>query len=70
MIEKVFVTKSKIELMGIKNLLNSEGIECFEVDTMDSAYAGIFGQYELKVAQNDVEKANEIIDKFQKNNKN
>ena len=65
--KKVFFTKSKVELMGVKNLLESEGIECFEVDNLDSSYAGLFGHYELKVDYNDVQRAEEIIHQFQSN---
>lgn len=65
MTEKVFVTKSKVELMGVKNLLDSEGIDNFEINKMDSSYAGAFGHYELSVEEHDVEKAKEIIDQFQ-----
>lgn len=53
--------------MGVKNLLESEGIECFEVDNLDSSYAGLFGHYELKVDDNDVQRAEEIIHQFQSN---
>jgi hypothetical protein len=63
---KIFTTTSKVELMGIKNLLMSEDIDCFEKDKMDSSYAGIFGQYELFVSENNEDKAKAIIEKFQK----
>lgn len=65
MTEKVFFTKSKVELMGVKNLLASDGIEFLEINNLDSAYAGIFGDYELSVDEKDVEKAREIIKQFQ-----
>lgn len=54
--------------MGIKNLLDSEGIECFELDNSDSSYAGLFGHYELLVKERDEEKAKELISKFQSEN--
>ena len=54
---RVFVTKSKVELMGIKNLLNSEGIETFEIDNLDPGFAGVFGEYELKVNETDEDRA-------------
>jgi len=63
---KIFTTTSKVELMGIKNLLMSEDIDYFEKDKMDSSYAGIFGQYELFVSENNEDKAKAIIEKFQK----
>jgi hypothetical protein len=63
---KIFTTTSKVELMGVKNLLMSEDIDCFEKDKMDSSYAGIFGQYELFISENDEDKAKAIIEEFQK----
>jgi hypothetical protein len=61
---RIFVTKSKVELMGIKNLLDSEGIENFETNNIDPGFAGVFGDYELKVNEEDEEKAQTIIDQF------
>jgi hypothetical protein len=52
--------------MGVKNLLMSEDIDCFEKDKMDSSYAGIFGQYELFISENNEDKAKEIIEEFQR----
>ncbi|WP_019039410.1 DUF2007 domain-containing protein [Psychroflexus tropicus] len=66
--ERIFSTKSKVELMGVKNLLGSEGIDSFEINNVDSAYAGAFGYYELKVNVDDVERAREIIERFQSEN--
>lgn len=63
--KKVFFTKSKVEMMGVKNLLESEGIEYFEVDNSDTSYAGLFGHYELLVEEKDEEKAKRLIDQFQ-----
>ncbi|MBZ9628963.1 DUF2007 domain-containing protein [Psychroflexus sp. CAK57W] len=63
--KRVFYTKSKVELMGVKNLLESQGIKCYEVDKVDSSYAGVFGNYELMVDESDEEKAKEIIDQFE-----
>jgi hypothetical protein len=66
--ERVFSTKSKVELMGVKNLLDSESIESFEINNVDSAHAGAFGYYELNVNTEDVEKARKIIERFQSEN--
>jgi len=63
---KIFTTTSKVELMGVKNLLMSEDIDCFEKDKMDSSYAGIFGQYELFISENNEDMAKEIIEEFQR----
>ncbi len=65
--KRVFYTKSKVELMGVKNLLESQGIKCYEVDKVDSSYGGVFGNYELMVDENDEEKAKEIIEQFESN---
>ncbi|MBZ9651579.1 putative signal transducing protein [Psychroflexus montanilacus] len=65
MTKKILITKSKVELMGIKNLLDSEGIENFEINNVDPGFAGVFGDYELKVNEKDFEKAREIIKQFQ-----
>lgn len=67
--KKVFYTKSKIEMMGVKNLLESQGIKCYEMDKVDSSYAGIFGNYELMVDESNEEKAKEIISEFESNSK-
>ena len=61
---KIFSTKSKVELMGVKNLLDFEGINYFDINKSDSSYAGLFGQYELSVQKEDEEKAKMIIERF------
>ncbi|SDG40469.1 putative signal transducing protein [Psychroflexus sediminis] len=63
--KKVYYTKSKVEMMGVKNLLESEGIECYEVDKVDSSYGGVFGDYQLMVDESDEEKAKALIEKFE-----
>lgn len=63
--KRVFYTKSEVELMGVKNLLDSEGIDYFEIDKSDTSYAGLFGYYELKVNEKEAEKAENLIKDFQ-----
>lgn len=63
--KKVFFTKSNVEIMGVKNLLESEGIEYFELDNSDTSYAGLFGHYELLVREEDEQRAKKLIDEFQ-----
>lgn len=63
--KKVYYTKSKVEMMGVKNLLESEGIACWEVDKVDSSYGGVFGDYQLMVDESDEEKAKALIEKFE-----
>lgn len=65
--KKVYYTKSKVEFMGVKNLLESEGIKCYEVDKVDSSYGGVFGDYQLMVDESDEEKAKALIEKFESN---
>jgi hypothetical protein len=63
--KNVYSTKSKVLLMGVKNLLESENIPCFEVNKLDSSYAGAFGNYQLMVEEKDEERAKELIQNFE-----
>ncbi|WP_046756960.1 putative signal transducing protein [Kordia jejudonensis] len=62
---KVYESNSQIEAMDAKNILNSADIEFFEINKMDTAYAGILGgSIELHVAPTDSERANELLAKL------
>ena len=63
--KKVYSTKSKVLLMGVKNLLDSENISSFEVNKLDSSYAGAFGDYQLMVNDKDEEQAKLLIEEFE-----
>lgn len=64
MLEKVFTTKSKIESMGIKHLLEEEGIELQYIDKTDRSYPGLFGYIEISVDESHKEKALSLIDSY------
>jgi len=59
---QIYSGTSKVRIMEIKNLLESEGITYHEVDKMDTAYAGIFGEIQLYVSEADAEKAQRLVD--------
>lgn len=54
---KVFSSNDRIEIIEVKNLLDEANIVSFEVNKMDSAYAGAFGDIEIYVNEADSEKA-------------
>lgn len=64
MLEKVFTTQSKIESMGIKHLLEEEGIKLQYIDKTDRSYPGLFGYIEIRVDEADKEKALSLIDSY------
>ncbi len=60
--EKVYSSDSQIQAMNAKNILDEAGINYFEINKMDTAYAGILGgNIELHVEANDVEKALQLL---------
>ncbi len=59
--KKIIASSSQIEIIGIKNLLDSAGIEYFELNKSDSAYVGVFDNYEIYVDPSDEEKALAIL---------
>ncbi|MCH8535566.1 MAG: DUF2007 domain-containing protein [Flavobacteriaceae bacterium] len=62
--EKVFNSKSEIEITGLRNALADAGIESFVVDKKDSSYAGAFGDIQLFVEKKNKEKAEAVIEKY------
>jgi len=64
--KQIYSGTSKVRIMEIKNLLDNEGISYHEVDKMDTAYAGIFGEVQLYVSEADAEKAQRLIDSIRK----
>lgn len=63
--QKIYSSDSQIQAMNAKNILDEAGINYFEINKMDTAYAGILGgNIELHVEANDVEKANELLAKL------
>lgn len=57
----IFSGTSQVEALGIKNRLNEEGISFFEINKMDSSYAGILGKIEVYVKAEDETKARAIL---------
>ncbi|WP_372643741.1 DUF2007 domain-containing protein [Ancylomarina sp.] len=62
--KKIFSGISPVVIMGVKNLLESEGIECFEINKSDSSYVGLLGEIELYVDESQVEKAQNVLKTF------
>ncbi|MFA8433702.1 MAG: DUF2007 domain-containing protein [Marinifilaceae bacterium] len=58
---RIYSGSAPIEIMGIKNLLETEGIECFELNKSDSSYAGLLDNIELYVDETQVEKALAVL---------
>ncbi|MGH1385774.1 putative signal transducing protein [Kordia sp.] len=55
---KIYTSNIQIEIMDAKNILHEAGINFFEINKMDSSYAGMLGgSIELYVDKKDVEKA-------------
>lgn len=59
---KIYTSNVQIQIMDAKHILNEAGINYFEINKMDSAYAGILGgDIELHVAKEDAEKALQLL---------
>lgn len=63
---KIYSDTSQIRVMEIKNLLENEGIDYYEVNKLDSSYSGILGEIQLYVSEADSEKALEIVNQMKK----
>lgn len=57
----IFSGTSQVEALGIKNRLNEEGISFFEINKMDSSYAGIIGKIEIYVNTEDETKTLAVL---------
>ncbi|WP_046745984.1 putative signal transducing protein [Kordia zhangzhouensis] len=63
--KKIYSTDSQIQVMDAKHLLEEAGINYFEINKMDSSYAGILGgSIELHVAEEDVSKAIAVLNEL------
>lgn len=58
---KIYSGTSQVKMMEIKNMLENEGIEYFEMNKLDSSYTGILGELQLYVSEADFEKAEELL---------
>lgn len=59
---RIYSGTSQVRLMEIKNILDGEGIEYYEMNKLDSSYAGVFGELQLYVSDADAEKAQELLE--------
>lgn len=62
---KIYSGTSQIRAMEIKNILESEGIEYYELNKLDSSYTGILGELQLYVSEADSEKAQELLESIE-----
>ncbi len=62
--KRIYSGTSRLEVMGVKNLLESESIECFEINKSDSSYVGLLGEIEIYVHESQVEKALSLLSTF------
>lgn len=58
---KIYSGTSQVKMMEIKNMLENEGIEYFEMNKLDSSYTGILGELQLYVSELDFEKVKELL---------
>ena len=63
---KIYSGTSQVRVMEIKNILESENIEFYEINKLDSSYTGILGEIQLYVPEADAEKAQELVDNIEK----
>ena len=59
---KIYSGTSQVKLMEIKNILDSEGITYYEMNKLDSSYAGILGELQLYVSESDATKAQRLLE--------
>ncbi|MGC1632803.1 MAG: DUF2007 domain-containing protein [Gelidibacter sp.] len=62
---KIYSGTSQIRAMEIKNILESEGIEYYEMNKLDSSYTGILGELQLYVSEADSEKAQQLLERIE-----
>jgi len=55
---RIYTSNDQVDIMDAKNILHQAGVNFFEINKMDSAYAGMLGgSIELLVAIKDAENA-------------
>ena len=57
----VMFTVSNLRMVSAQHYLREEGIESWTVNKMDSAHAGLFGDIELHVPEEDAIAARKIL---------
>ena len=65
--KKIFTSNSQIEIMTIKNLLETNDISYFELNKSDSSYVGIFDEIQIFVEPEHEEKATALIENHANN---
>lgn len=58
---KIYSGTSHVKAMGIKNILESEGIEFHAIDRSDTAYSGLLGEIEIYINASEEAKAAALI---------
>ena len=59
--KKIMFTISQIKIMTAKHVLKAAGIESYTLDQSDSAHAGLFGDIQLYVDEDQAEEAKKIL---------
>jgi hypothetical protein len=63
--QKIYSSDSRIQIMDAKHILDDAEVNYFEINKMDTAYAGILGgNIELHVDEKDAQKAVELLAKL------
>lgn len=62
---KIYSGTSQVRVMEIKNILESEGIEFYEINKLDSSYTGILGELQLYISEVDASKARQLLENIQ-----
>ncbi len=63
--ETIFFSVSEIKIKTAQHLLTEAGIEHYVINKKDTAHAGVFGDIELHVNEEDAERAKEILEKVE-----
>ena len=63
---KIYSGTSQVRVMEIKNILETEGIEYYEINRLDSSYTGILGELQVYVAEADAKKAQQLMESIEK----
>lgn len=58
---KIYSSTSQVEVMGIKNILESADINYQELSKQDSSYPWIYGEVQIYVSEADAEKAKQLV---------
>jgi len=59
--ESIFISVSQIKVMTALHLLEEAGIDAHQINKMDSAHAGIFGEIQIIVNKEDEERTRKIL---------